>query len=48
VDSPDELCMVVSVQNITCPVADLEDRTGSAAEGIRQGCPANFAENSAT
>jgi hypothetical protein len=36
VDSPDELCMVVSVQNITCPVADLEDRTGSAAEGIRQ------------
>jgi hypothetical protein len=28
--------MVVSVQNITCPVADLEDRTGSAAEGIRQ------------
>ena len=37
VDSPDELCMVVSIQNITCPVADLEDRTaGSGAEGIRQ------------
>jgi hypothetical protein len=36
VDSPDELCMVVSVQNITCPVADLEDRTGAASEGIRQ------------
>jgi hypothetical protein len=40
--------MVVSVQNITCPVADLEDRTGSAAEGIRQAVlPANFAESSA-
>jgi hypothetical protein len=38
VDSPDELCMVVSVQNITCPVADLEDRGGGGGsfEGIRQ------------
>jgi hypothetical protein len=38
VDSPDELCMIVSVQNISCPVADLEDRGGGGGgfEGIRQ------------